>query len=330
MTATPEPTPEASAHGAHDTGTDPALPQRQSVLLVTGMLGAGKTTVLRVLEDLGWEIIDNFPIRLLEGLLDVPGEAQSDLPTPLAIGFDSRTRGFDPERVIAQVKTLSERPDIALTTLFLDCQSAELERRYNETRRRHALAADAPVATGIQAERDLLTPLRRWAEVLIDTSEFTSNDLQRVIRERFAESATEGTTLTISSFGFARGMPPLADLVFDMRFLDNPHWDPDLRPQTGQDAAVGDFIRKDPAFSEAFSRIRDLLLLLLPRYKAQGKSYVHIAFGCTGGKHRSVFTAEQMASTLRHSGFSPTLLHRNLGSRAADLLEGEPRRDDKH
>ncbi|MCJ1960044.1 RNase adapter RapZ [Novosphingobium sp. 2637] len=294
------------------------------------MLGAGKTTVLRGLEDLGWEIIDNFPIRLLEGLLDAPGEAQSDLPTPLAIGFDSRTRGFDPERVIAQVKALSERPDVALTTLFLDCQSAELERRYNETRRRHALAADAPVATGIQAERELLTPLRRWAEVLIDTSEFTSNDLQRVIRERFAESATEGTTLTISSFGFARGMPPLADLVFDMRFLDNPHWDPDLRPQTGQDAAVGDFIRKDPAFSEAFSRIRDLLLLLLPRYKAQGKSYVHIAFGCTGGKHRSVFTAEQMASALRHSGFSPTLLHRNLGSRAADLLEGEPRRDDKH
>ncbi|WP_268739260.1 RNase adapter RapZ [Novosphingobium mangrovi (ex Hu et al. 2023)] len=330
MTATPEPTPEASAHGADDTGPDPALPQRQSVLLVTGMLGAGKTTVLRGLEDLGWEIIDNFPIRLLEGLLDAPGEAQSDLPTPLAIGFDSRTRGFDPERVIAQVKALSERPDVALTTLFLDCQSAELERRYNETRRRHALAADAPVATGIQAERELLTPLRRWAEVLIDTSEFTSNDLQRVIRERFAESATEGTTLTISSFGFARGMPPLADLVFDMRFLDNPHWDPDLRPQTGQDAAVGDFIRKDPAFSEAFSRIRDLLLLLLPRYKAQGKSYVHIAFGCTGGKHRSVFTAEQMASALRHSGFSPTLLHRNLGSRAADLLEGEPRRDDKH
>ncbi|TYC86831.1 RNase adapter RapZ [Novosphingobium sp. BW1] len=330
MTATPEPTPEASAHGADETRPDPALPRRQSVLLVTGMLGAGKTTVLKVLEDLGWEIIDNFPIRLLEGLLDAPGEAQSDLPTRLAIGFDSRTRGFDPERVIAQVKALSERRDIALTTLFLDCQSAELERRYNETRRRHALAADAPVATGIQAERELLTPLRRWAELLIDTSEFTSNDLQRVIRERFAESATEGTTLTISSFGFARGMPPLADLVFDMRFLDNPHWDPDIRSQTGQDADVGEFIRRDPAFSEAFTRIRDLLLLLLPRYKAQGKSYVHIAFGCTGGKHRSVFTAEKMASALRHSGFSPTLLHRNLGSRAADLLEGEPRRDDKH
>ncbi|MBT0669627.1 RNase adapter RapZ [Novosphingobium profundi] len=319
--------------GVDDTHSDTAsLPaqKRQKVLLVTGMLGAGKTTALRVLEDLGWESIDNFPIRMLEGLLEGTPEAERDVDTPLAIGFDSRTRGFDPERVIAQVKALGERHEIALSTLFLDCNSSELERRYNETRRRHALASDAPVATGIRAERELLAPLRRWADLLIDTSEFTANDLQRAIRERFAESAPEDLTLTISSFGFARGTPPLADLVFDMRFLDNPHWDPDLRPQTGQDAPVGDYIRKDPAFAEAFARMRDLILLLLPRYRAQGKSYVHIAFGCTGGRHRSVFTAEQMASALRHSGFSPTLLHRNLGSRAADLLEGEPRRDDKH
>jgi RNase adapter protein RapZ len=128
-------------------------------------------------------------------------------------------------------------------------------------------------------------------------------------------------TVTVSSFGFARGMPPIADLVFDMRFLDNPHWDEDLRPLTGTDPAVGDYIRKDPAFAEAYARIRDLILLLLPRYGVQGKPYVHIAFGCTGGRHRSVFTAEQIAAALRESGFSPTLLHRNLGSRAADLLE---------
>ena len=300
---------------------------RQRVLLVTGMLGAGKTTALRVLEDLGWEIIDNFPIRLLEGLLEHPQDDATGIAAPLAIGFDSRTRGFDPERIIAQVRALGERRDIDLSTLFLDCNSAELERRYNETRRRHPLAADAPAVTGIRAERELLAPLRRWAEMLVDTSEFTSNDLQRAIREQFAESAPEGTTLTISSFGFSRGSPPLADLVFDMRFLDNPHWDPELRPQTGKDAPVGDYIRKDPAFDEAFARIRDLLLLLLPRYKAQGKSYVHVAFGCTGGRHRSVFIAEQMAAALRSSGFSPTLLHRNLGSRAADLLERGPRRE---
>jgi UPF0042 nucleotide-binding protein len=147
-----------------------------------------------------------------------------------------------------------------------------------------------------------------------------------VIRETFATEPNAEMTVTVSSFGFSRGMPPVADLVFDMRFLDNPHWDPVLRPQTGQDPAVGAYIRKDPAFEEAFARIRDLLLLLLPRYRAQGKAYVHIAFGCTGGRHRSVFTAEQIAAALRDAGFSPTLLHRNLGARSADLLEGGLRR----
>jgi UPF0042 nucleotide-binding protein len=309
-------------------GDEPlAAPARQRLLLVTGMLGAGKTTALRVLEDLGWEIVDNFPIRMLDALIDsAPNGADTDLPL-LAIGFDSRTRGFDPGRVIAQVKALTERRDIELTTLFLDCSSTELERRYNETRRRHALAGDGPVSTGIRAERELLAPLRRWADLLIDTTEYTSNDLQRVIRERFTSSETGELTVTVSSFGFSRGMPPIADLVFDMRFLDNPHWDTNLRPMTGQDRAVGDYIRKDTAYNEAFTRIRDLLLLLLPRYHAQGKAYVHIAFGCTGGRHRSVFTAEQIAAALRQSGFSPTLLHRNLGSRAADLLEGGLRRE---
>ena len=300
---------------------------KQRVLLVTGMLGAGKTTVLRVLEDLGWEIVDNFPIRLLDGLIESTPETGHDGRTPLAIGFDSRTRGFNPQRIIAQVKALEGRGNIELTTLFLDCSSKELERRYNETRRRHALASDAPVSTGVRAEREVLAPLRRWADLLIDTTEFSANDLQRVIREQFASGAPEELTITVSSFGFSRGMPPVADLVFDMRFLENPHWNPDLRPLTGMDQAVGEHIRKDPAYEEAFTRIRDLLFLLLPRYRAQGKAYVHIAFGCTGGRHRSVFTAEQIAAALREAGFSPTLLHRNLGSRAADLLEGGLRRE---
>ena len=311
-----------------DSSQTDGVADRQRLMLVTGMLGAGKTTALRVLEDLGWEIVDNFPIRLLDRLIDTPLAEPRGLPGPMAIGFDSRTRGFDPESIIRQVKELGGRTELELTTLFLDCSSKELERRYNETRRPHPLAADTPVATGIRAERDLLAPLRRWADILIDTTEFTSNDLQRAMRERFDDDEGRGLTLTISSFGFARGMPPVADLVFDMRFLDNPHWDPVLRPLTGQDDPVGEHIRKDPAFDEAFTRIRDLLLLLLPRYSAQGKAYVHIAFGCTGGRHRSVFTAERIAAALRESGFSPTLLHRNLGARAADLLEGSPRRED--
>jgi len=290
---------------------------RQRILLVTGMLGAGKSTALRELEDLGWEAIDNFPIRLLTRLVGNEPGVQS-----LAIGFDCRTRGFVPTNVIDRVKKLEERVDVEVTTLFLDCAGHELERRFNETRRRHVLAQDLPVAAGIAAERELLAPLRRWAEVLIDTTHFSTNDLQLRIRELFAETAPKPMTVTVSSFGFARGMPPVADLVFDVRFLDNPHWNPDLREQTGKDAAVARHIEADVAFESAFVRIRDLLLELLPRYAAQGKTYVNVAFGCTGGRHRSVFVAERIAEALREGGFSPTVLHRNLGSRAAEMIEG--------
>lgn len=302
--------------------TEPPSPDRRQLLLVTGLAGAGKSTALDVLEDLGWETIDNFPVRMLKRLVSMPDETRG----PLAIGFDSRTRGFVPADIITLVKELSQRPDIALSFLFLDCAGGELERRFNETRRRHPMADGRPVQEGIAAERELLEPLRRWAEVMIDTTAMSSNDLQGRIRELFAPASDTATmTLTLSSFGFARGMPPLADLVFDMRFLDNPHWVPGLREQTGQDAAVGDHIRRDPAFADAFARIRDLLLVLLPRYAAQGKPYVHVAFGCTGGKHRSVFTTEQMAESLRAAGFSPTVRHRNLGSRTADAIEGDRR-----
>ncbi|MBC2668710.1 RNase adapter RapZ [Novosphingobium piscinae] len=296
----------------------------QRVLLVTGLLGAGKTTVLKVLEDLGWETIDNFPIRLLAQLVGPAGRKPTEQRPPLAIGFDSRTRGFDPNRIIEQVKGLSARADLEVTTLFLDCSGQELERRYNETRRRHPLAIDLPASSGIAAERELLEPLRRWADMVIVTTDFSSNQLQQLVRERFAPLSDQKLTVTVSSFGFSRGMPPVADLVFDMRFLDNPHWDAALRPLTGRDPAVGDYVSRDPAFPEAFTRIRDLVLFLLPRYEAQGKAYVHIAFGCTGGRHRSVFVAEQMGQVLREAGFSPTLLHRNLASRAADLVEGGP------
>ena len=292
----------------------------QRILLVTGLLGAGKTTALKLLEDLGWETIDNFPIRLLSRLIESPTMTPS-VRAPIAIGFDSRTRGFAPRETIELVKLLGKRSDIEVTTLFLDCTTAELERRYNETRHRHPLAQDMPVGAGIRAERELLEPLRRWADMVIDTSAYTVNDFGQVIREQFASPENQSLTVTVSSFGFSRGMPPVADLLFDMRFLDNPHWHPDLRPLTGLDPAVGEHIRRDTAYAEAFERIRDLVLFLLPRYEKQGKAYVNIAVGCTGGRHRSVFFAEELAAALRNCGFSPTLLHRNLGARAADLLE---------
>ncbi|MFN3516562.1 MAG: RNase adapter RapZ, partial [Novosphingobium sp.] len=220
---------------------------RQRLLLVTGLLGAGKTTALKVLEDLGWETIDNFPVRLLGRLIDSDAEPAGggELRAPLAIGFDSRTRGFDPAKTIERVKALAAREDLELTTLFLDCSGQELERRYNETRRRHPLAQDLPAASGIAAERELMEPLRRWADIVISTTSFTSNDLQQAIRQRFCEEAEAGLTVTLTSFGFARGTPPLADLVFDMRFLDNPHWDKVLRPMTGQEPQVADHIRRD-------------------------------------------------------------------------------------
>ena len=205
--------------------------------------------------------------------------------------------------------------------MFVDCSSSELERRYNETRRRHPMAQGRPLQDGISAERELLEPMRRWADLIIDTSNLATNQLQQHIRELFGVSTEQPMTVTISSFGFARGMPPLADLVFDMRFLDNPHWVEELREQTGLDAPVAEHIRKDPGLAPSIERIEGLITDLLPRYAAQGKSYVHIAFGCTGGRHRSVFTAELMAEALRAHGFSPTVRHRNLSSRAADAVE---------
>ena len=297
-------------------------PAKQRVLLVTGLLGAGKSTALRVLEDLGWETIDNFPIRMLDRLIDSTDAPPPELRPPLAIGFDSRTRGFNPHKVIDRVKKLIQRDDLELTTLFLDCAGAELERRYNETRRRHPLADDMPAATGIAAERELMEPLRRWADLVISTTAFTANDLQAAVREQFLPLSERRMTVTVTSFGFARGMPPSADLVFDMRFLDNPHWVDALREQTGRDAPVGKFIRKDPAFAEAWDKIRELVLLLLPRYRAQGKAYVNVAFGCTGGRHRSVYLAELLGAALEKEGYAPTLIHRNLGARAADAIEG--------
>lgn len=302
---------------------DAASP-RQRVMLVTGLSGAGKTTALKTLEDLGWEAIDNFPIRLLPLLIDTPHPVgQSGQDRPLAIGFDTRTRGFDPASIVRQVRELEQRPEYAVSTLFLDCAGRELQRRYAETRRRHPLAQDRSAEAGIAEEREWLQPLRRWAENVIDTTDMPLSELQQEIRRRFALEQSP-TSIIVTSFGFARGMPPSADLVFDMRFLRNPHWDRNLRALTGLDAPVGAFVMEDPAYSGAVDRIVDLLSFLLPRYQAGAKAYVHIAIGCTGGRHRSVFVAEEITKRLQAAGFCPTVQHRNLTSRPVDAIEGSP------
>jgi UPF0042 nucleotide-binding protein len=295
-------------------------------LLVTGMSGAGKSTVLRTLEDLGWETVDNLPLLLLHRLLDTPpGEgAEGDDDRPLALGIGTQTRGFDAESIVQRVKKLSEQEGHQLGTLFLECDESELERRYSETRRRHPLAQDRPASDGIARERELLMPLRRWSNRLIDTTTLSSNELQQQIRATFAVDGLGRTVLTIASFGFARGLPRDADLVFDMRFLRNPHWVEALRPGTGQDADVSAYIVADPAYGQAMAQIEALLLLLLPRYQAEGKAYVTAAFGCTGGRHRSVHVAERMARRLREEGFSPTVTHRDLQTAPQDSLEGAP------
>ena len=294
-------------------------------MLVTGLSGAGKSTALRALEDLGWEVVDNMPIRLLGPLLATPTGDTSDMADrPLAIGIDSRTRGFSADGIIRRIKRLRDSDEIEIATLFLDCAGTELDRRYSETRRRHPLAEDRPASDGIAREREMLDGLRRWADHLIDTTAFSSNDLQQEVRRRFALADRSGPTINVMSFGFSRGLPRNADLVFDMRFLRNPHWVDSLRPGTGLDAAVADYVRADPAYETVVGQIESLLETLIPRYQAEGKSYVTIAIGCTGGRHRSVHVAERIGGFLRSKGYQPNIIHRNLSSLPQESLEGRP------
>ena len=280
----------------------------QPLVLVTGPSGAGRSTALAALEDLGFETVDNLPISLLGSLLE------SDRDQPLALGIDVRNRDFTTDRVLKLMARLAEDPDARVETLFLDATPDVLIRRYSETRRRHPLApAEAP-DIGVGREIDLLGPIRHHADIVIDTSETTPHDLRAEI-ERLFGGGERRLAITAQSFSFKRGLPQGADLVFDVRFLRNPHWDRDLRSRDGRDPQVASYIAEDPGFDAFWSRLLDLVTLLLPAYRDEGKTHLAIAFGCTGGQHRSVAMAEKLALALADQGWQVSTRHRELERR---------------
>lgn len=295
-------------------GTNP-LPR---LLLVTGMSGAGKSTVLNALEDMGWDCVDNLPTALLRDF--VHDERQAGQRVPVAVGMDVRSRGFDPKAIPSLLHSIE---GVTSEILYLDCSNAELIRRYDETRRRHPLAPDRPAEDGIARERAATAYLREIADTTLDTTDLTPVELRDELRRRYVGDVDQ-PVITVTSFGFARGISRTADLVFDMRFADNPHWVDELRPLTGEDKAVQDYCANDVAWTPFMELTQTLLIGLIPRYWAAGKSYLTVAFGCTGGRHRSVAAAVEMANRLREAGFSPIVRHRDLASPPSDTVEGHP------
>lgn len=284
------------------------------LLLVTGMSGAGKSTVLDALEDLGWDVVDNLPVDLLQPFVSSAGECRV---VPAAVAMDARSRGFDPATLPDILKSIAGvEPEL----LYLDCAGAELIRRFDATRRRHPLAPDRPAEDGIARERDLTAPLRGAADSVLDTTDLTPAELSDELRRRYGGDSDQ-PVLTITSFSFARGISRTADLVFDVRFLANPHWVDELRGLTGEDPAVIAYLERDPAWAEMIERTVSLLTDWIPRYWAAGKNYVTVAFGCTGGRHRSVATTGAVAERLREAGFSPNIRHRDLASPPGNAIE---------
>ena len=280
---------------------------RPRLLLVTGMSGAGKSTVLDALEDMGWDVVDNLPADLLEGFVQAQGQCRT---VSAAVGMDVRSRGFEPNDLHRLIHSIDGvQPEI----VYLDCSDAELIRRYDATRRRHPLAPDRPAEDGIARERQVTFPLRAAADSIIDTTDFSPTELRDELLRRYGGDLDQ-PVVTISSFSFARGISRTADLVFDLRFLPNPHWVDELRPRTGEDEAVRDYLDQEPAWNETIDRIEALLIDWIPRYWAAGKNYVTVAFGCTGGRHRSVAAAVEMTERLRRAGFAPNVRHRDLAS----------------
>ncbi|MBX6323278.1 MAG: RNase adapter RapZ, partial [Rhodospirillaceae bacterium] len=292
--------------GPDAAGTAPApATERLRVLLVTGLSGAGRTTALKLLEDMGYEAVDNVPLALVDGLAFGSGPRQ-----PLAIGFDTRSRDFAEGAVLERIEPLMHHPELEVRLIFLTCSDEVLRRRFTETRRRHPLALDRPVTDGISAELRLLEPLRARADLVIDTSGLAIADLRQLLRGHFGLASHPAMAIGVVSFSYRYGLPREADLVFDVRFLRNPHYQPGLRDLTGVDPEVAAFIEADPAFAPFYEALTGLLEPLLGHYEREGKSYLTIAVGCTGGRHRSVGVAERLAAWLRGQGRAVSVRHR--------------------
>ncbi|HEX7390762.1 MAG TPA: RNase adapter RapZ, partial [Acidiphilium sp.] len=266
--------------------------------------GAGKNSVLHALEDLGFEAVDNPPLRLVDTLI---GSER-----PLAIGIDARTRNFSATEVIETINRLRESGRVQPELVFAIASPEVLLRRYTETRRRHPLAPQATVSDGIETEQALTRPLRDAANWVIDTSDLPLATLRQLVGQRFGDHGP-GLSVTLVSFAFPAGLPREADLVFDARFLRNPHYIPDLRPRTGLDAPVRAYIEADPDYPEFLDRMSDLVAFLLPRFVQEGKKYATIAIGCTGGRHRSVAVVEALAARLRARHEQVRVEHRAIG-----------------
>jgi RNase adapter protein RapZ len=286
----------------------PASVLGRRVVLVTGMSGAGKTSALKALEDAGYEAVDNLPLSLLSSLV----RPDDRIDRPIAIGIDTRTRDFGTGPFLTAIDRLKSEQALSVSVLFVDCDDEVLRRRFTETRRRHPLAADRPVVDGIIAERSLVHVLRDRADLILDTSSLAQAELRRLVQEHFALDAKAGLAVSVISFAYRHGLPREADLVFDVRFLANPHYEASLEPLTGRDKAVGDYIRNDPGFAPFIESLTAMLRALLPRFEREGKSYLTVAVGCTGGKHRSVFVAELLAAQLRQLDYRVALVHRDV------------------
>jgi len=280
---------------------------RQLVIL-TGLSGSGKSTVLKAFEDMGYYCVDNLPVELIPIFAELHAAGQGDFARA-ALLVDAR-EGLQLEKLPGLLKHLRHNYPIIL--VYIEAHEDALLRRYSETRRPHPLGKDFSVRESLEHERALMEPIRKLADVVIDTSQFNVHELRHFVNERFKSESKRPLLVSLVSFGFKYGVPTDADLMFDVRFLPNPHFVPKLRAYTGRDAKVRRYISSFPQTGEFLRRMQSLLTYLIPHYIEEGKSYLTIAFGCTGGKHRSVMMAEWLKNALEKKGFSTRVVHRDI------------------